>query len=80
MRQLDDVNDNPVRDVQREFPHYRIWREMTGTRKPRYVAQARNLRVRPHTVMTADLAELRAELTGAPPPASAARCGPGPPG
>jgi len=53
---------------------------MTGTRKPRYVAQARNLRVRPHTVMTADLAELRAELTGAPPPASAARCGPGPPG
>jgi hypothetical protein len=50
----------PSRDVQREFPRYRICREVAGTRNPPYVAQARNLRVRPHTVMTADLAELRA--------------------
>ena len=35
------VDDDPVRDVQRDFPHYRTWCEMAGARAPRYVAQAR---------------------------------------
>jgi GNAT superfamily N-acetyltransferase len=57
-----DVSDDSVRDAQRDFPQYRIWREATGGREPRYVAKARRLGVRPYTVMTADLAELRAAL------------------
>jgi hypothetical protein len=67
-RQVVDVRDNRVRDVQRDFPQYRIWREVTGGREPRYVAKARHLGVRLHTVMTADLAELRSELAAAPTP------------
>jgi GNAT superfamily N-acetyltransferase len=59
------VNDHNIRDVQLEFPQYRIWWEGTGARPPRYVAQARNLQDRPHTVMTPDLAELRTELARA---------------
>jgi hypothetical protein len=60
------VSGNPVDDLQQEFPRYRIWQEITGAREPRYVAQARDLRVRPHTLVTADPAELRAELAAAP--------------
>ena len=56
------MNDDNISDIQREFPQYRIWWEGAGTTPPRYVAQARNLRERLHTVMTSDLAELRAEL------------------
>jgi hypothetical protein len=66
-RQVTDVSD-AFDEVQREFPHYRIWQEVRGTRDPRYAAKARSLAVKPHTVVTADLAELRAELAASPPP------------
>jgi len=59
--------DNPLRDLQREFPQYRIWQEVIGMRETRYAAQARNLGINPHAVVTADPAELRAELGAAAP-------------
>jgi hypothetical protein len=43
------------------FPDYQIWPEVTGDRV-RYVARTRRRGVHPHTVVTADLAELRREL------------------
>jgi hypothetical protein len=60
------TDEDPVRGVQRDFPHYRIWREMAGAREPRYVAQARSLGARLHIVMTPDLSELRNALETAP--------------
>jgi hypothetical protein len=48
--------------VRSEFPQFRIWRETEGART-RYIARGLFLGVRPHTVVTADLAELRAELS-----------------
>lgn len=61
----------PLGVIQVEFPHFRIWREFTGSRM-RYTAQ----RISPgqglHTVITGDLGELRAALSAACPP-------PGPP-
>ena len=52
-----------------DYPHYRIWRETTSTRT-RYIARALTPGTHPHTVVTADLSELRAELaTGATTPA-----------
>ena len=44
-----------------EFPGHEIWRELTpgGTR---YVARSPSLKVHPHTVVTADLGELREAL------------------
>ena len=44
-----------------EFPGYRIWREVTGNRA-RLVAVRRHHGMSPHTVVTADPAELRAAL------------------
>jgi hypothetical protein len=52
-----------VHDLQRDFPSYWIWWEPGGNDRPQYIARARSLIARPHTVMTADPAELRAELT-----------------
>ena len=53
--------------TQLEFPHFRIWRELTGSRM-RYTAQ----RISPgqglHTIITGDLGELRAALTADCPP------------
>jgi hypothetical protein len=60
--------DDSLGDVQREFPHYRIEEELTGAGRPRYAAKARNLTINPHTVVTADLGELRAELSSSPAP------------
>jgi hypothetical protein len=54
--------------MQRDFPHYWIWRELGEDGRPQYIAKARSLTGRPHTVMTADPAELRVELTAALPP------------
>jgi hypothetical protein len=48
--------------VRSEFPQFRIWRETEGTRT-RYIARGLSPGVRPHTVVTADLSELRAELS-----------------
>src|SRR5215468_10722315 len=41
-----------------QFPAYKIWQEHTPGRV-RYVARSRHTHVNPHTVITADLAELR---------------------
>jgi O-methyltransferase involved in polyketide biosynthesis len=54
--------------VRADFPAYRIWREQARG-NARYVARSRYLRLSPHTVVTADLRELRdalgpARLTG----------------
>src|SRR6266700_1567906 len=50
-----------------EFPGYRIWHEITGNRA-RLVAVRRPPGISPHTVVTADPAELRAALTASRPP------------
>jgi hypothetical protein len=50
-------------DLQEEFPGYRIFTEVTGERV-RLVAVRRQHGTGPHTVITADVAELRAVLTG----------------
>ncbi|MGH3273490.1 MAG: hypothetical protein ACRDNZ_04095 [Streptosporangiaceae bacterium] len=44
-----------------DFPQFRIWRETAGNRT-RYIARSLRFGIRPHTVVTADLAELRTEL------------------
>ena len=41
-----------------DYPGYKIWREITGDRE-RYVARSLHFRLNPHTVVTADLGELR---------------------
>jgi hypothetical protein len=46
-------------DLRKQFPGFRIWREMTGERS-RYLARS----ARPHTVVTGDLGELRTALSG----------------
>ena len=51
--------------VEADFPHYRFWREAARSRT-RYVARTRYGGVNPHTVVTTDLAELRAALHDAP--------------
>src|SRR5690242_7512925 len=50
-----------------EFPGYRIWHEITGTRA-RLVAVRRHHGTTPHTVVTGDPAELRAALAASLPP------------
>jgi len=50
-------------ELQEDFPGFRIWREVTGDRV-RLVAVRRRRGTRPHTVVTTDLAELRAVLAG----------------
>ena len=50
-----------------DFPAFRIWQETTGDRN-RYVARSLHPDTRPHTVVTADLDELRAILAAAPSP------------
>jgi hypothetical protein len=53
-----------------EFPGYRIWREIIGDRT-RYIARSLRPGTRPHTLVTADLDELRDTLrTARPAPAS----------
>jgi hypothetical protein len=47
--------------LQQEFPGFRIWREVTGEHG-RFIAVRRDLGTNPHTVVTADVAELRAAL------------------
>ena len=51
--------------LQAEFPGYRIWREVTGEHV-RLVAVRRTHGASPHTVVTADVTELRAALNGPP--------------
>jgi hypothetical protein len=51
--------------LREDFPDFHIWREVTGDRT-RYTAQRQRAGVRPHTVVTTDLAELRSLLADAP--------------
>jgi SAM-dependent methyltransferase len=48
-----------------EFPAYKIWQEQTPGRT-RYVARSRHDDINPHTVITADLCELREALEPSP--------------
>jgi hypothetical protein len=52
--------------LQEEFPAFRIWQEDSPERV-RLVAVRRRPGTSPHTVIAADVAELRAELTGSRP-------------
>ena len=47
--------------IRRDFPAFRIWREITGYRIS-FVARRRQPGIRPHTVVTRDADELRAVL------------------
>jgi hypothetical protein len=51
--------------LQAEFPAYKIWQERTSGRV-RYVARSRLRDVNPHTVITADVVELREALKPGP--------------
>jgi len=53
-------------ELRREFPGFQIWQEVTGERA-RLVAVRRWPGTSPHTVVTADPAELRAALGERPP-------------
>jgi hypothetical protein len=57
--------DAALATLRADFPEFRIWREITGNRI-RYIARSLHADVRPHTVVTPDLAELRAELERGP--------------
>ena len=56
----DDGTSLPA--LRSDFPQFRIWRETEGNRT-RYIARSLFLGIRPHTIVTADLAELRTELS-----------------
>lgn len=53
--------------MRQQFPQFRIWQEDTGRREPRFVARRRHPGINPHTVITADPAELRIALTAPTP-------------
>jgi hypothetical protein len=55
------TDDATLPALRAEFPQFRIWRETTGSRT-RYIARSLHRGSRPHTVVTPDLDELRAEL------------------
>src|SRR5450755_923055 len=54
-----------IPELRADFPQFRIWREVTGERV-RYIARSLHLGVSPHTVVTADLGELRTLLGDSP--------------
>jgi len=49
--------------LQKDFPGFRIWREVTGEHV-RLIAVRRRRGTSPHTVVTAEADELRALLSG----------------
>lgn len=58
--------DTPtLSQVSQQFPQFAIWCEAALDR-PRFVAKARELGTSPHTLVTADLEELRDALTPSP--------------
>jgi hypothetical protein len=63
---MDTSHQTALATLQEEFPAFRIWQETTLT-GPRYIACSRHLNQSPHTLITRDLAELRAELSAAKP-------------
>jgi hypothetical protein len=54
---------DPLGALQAEFPRYRVWQESICGRA-RYIARSLEHGLRPHTVITGDLVELRAALAG----------------
>jgi hypothetical protein len=62
---LDDARPGDLASLEADFPHYRFWRE-SGRNRTRYVARTRFGGIHPHTVVTSDLAELRAALGDGP--------------
>ncbi len=48
--------------VRRDFPHFRVWREITGART-RYIARRAHPGSGPHTLVTSSLTELRTALS-----------------
>jgi hypothetical protein len=68
--EIDTSHQATLAALQEDFPAYRIWLETTLT-GPRYIARSRHLNHNPHTLITRDPAELRAELSAAThPPAN----------
>ncbi len=59
--QLADVVAAELDSLRADFPQFWIWREHTGS-GVRYVARSQRAGLNPHTVVTADPAELRAAL------------------
>ena len=55
-------NDSDLAALRAEFPQFRIWGE-TARGRVRYVARRLDLGTGAHTIVTPDLAELRAELS-----------------
>ena len=51
--------------LRKDFPRFRVWRETIGDRV-HYVARSQHPGLNPHTVVTDDLAELRAALEPSP--------------
>jgi hypothetical protein len=56
-----DLPEDPLPQLRADFPQFHIWREHTPGRV-RYVARRTNGGTGPHTLVTADPAELRREL------------------
>ncbi len=57
------TREQAIADLQQDFPGYRIWQEPMG-RQIRLVAVRREPGAGPHTLVTANLVELRAALAG----------------
>lgn len=67
-----DARQRAIADLQRDFPGYRIWQEPMGDRI-RLVAVRREPGTGPHTLVTADLIELRAALARSTPAVAASQ-------
>lgn len=61
---MDTDHQATLAALQTDFPAFSITRETTLNR-PRYIARSLHLTQRPHTLITADPAELRAALATA---------------
>jgi hypothetical protein len=55
-------DDPDLAQLQAGFPQFVIWRE-TRHDQPRYIARSLRPGIRPHTLITSDLSELRTELS-----------------
>jgi hypothetical protein len=55
------IEDAVLSELRQQFPQFHIWREANGQRV-RYIARRLSLGTSLHTVVTADLDELRATL------------------
>ena len=59
------ADDNALCALRADFPQFRIWPEITGARTL-YIARRLRRDSHPHTLVTADLNELRAALSEDP--------------